>query len=107
MTTPEHALFTVVKPLIPGIAGVVISLKFLPKETTYFNRLTSLLAGLIIYYYLGGVLVEHYQLAGVYRAATEFLTGVFGLGICSHLYNAIPQVITGIITKYTGNSGEQ
>lgn len=103
MSMPEHALLSILKPLAPSIAGALISLQFIPHEAGKANRFVSFLSGVVIAYYLGGGVIDWFNVTGVSASAINFSCGLFGLTTISHLWVEIPKALAAARVKYLGS----
>lgn len=85
------ALWRVVDTVLPGAAGALVSLRFIPG--TPVQRATSLLLGIACAHYLGNGVVGWWQVpGGLVADAIKFTAGVFGLTIVGHAYEQLPEI---------------
>ncbi|WP_024972600.1 hypothetical protein [Ralstonia pickettii] len=83
------ALLRVVDTILPGAAGALVSLRFIPG--TPVQRVASLLLGIACAHYLGnGVIGLWHVPAGLESDAIKFIAGVFGLTIVGYAYGELP-----------------
>jgi hypothetical protein len=84
----------------PGLAGSFLSLRFLPKDATFSDRLWASVGGVASAFFLTPAVVE---VAGVASARVEgsmgFLAGVIGMALLGQLAAAVREVrLVSILT---------
>lgn len=80
----------VTSPFVVGVAGSVVSLKFVPKDTTFFSRLANLLCGSLIAGYFAQPLSDWLQLVKQSDVlGVAFALGLLGLSIIAAVFRAV------------------
>lgn len=112
MTHPDSDLAAALSALLaklgPGIAGAIISLKFIPEGTTWMARFLSLAGGVAAAAYLAPALVEWLGVASArIEAGMGFLVGSLAMVVLGEATQAvheaqIGQAVRGWLRKRAG-----
>lgn len=75
---------------LPGLAGALVSLKFLGGELSRSQKLISFAAGFACAIYVAPALIEFFGIQGTrVHSGIEFLTGLFSMAVCRELFAEI------------------
>lgn len=87
------ALWATTIKIWPGIMGSLASLRFMPKESTWGDRATSLITGVIIASYLGPGIAEITGVdSEILRSSITLLAGLFSMTVIGELIATIKEV---------------
>lgn len=116
MAAPDNevsaALVAALAKMAPGVAGAIISLRFMPVETTWLDRLMSVAGGIAASAFLAPAVSEWLGVASVrIEAGMGFMMGSLGLVVLGEATKAVReaqlgQALRGWIRKLAGLPNE-
>lgn len=82
-----------------GVAGSLAALRWLPKESTWADRLASLAGGIAAATILGPAIAEVANASTRIEYAIVFVVGLFGMAVIGELMTAIREVQLATIAR--------
>lgn len=100
MDTQPDAWASALLRFVPGLAGAVVSLRWLPAETTHLGRGLATVGGMSAAMYVGPMLAELTSIQSAKgEAGLVFLTGLFGMMVAGELIAALRAIEAGPIIR--------
>lgn len=102
--TAYEAVRDVLLPLIPSLAGAVVSLQFLGKGLSVYHKVSSVCVGVACAVYVAPVVISWFGIDGKeLHASLQFLIGLFALAIGREIFREIENgLIQRIRDKFLG-----
>lgn len=93
-------------PLVAGIFGAIVGLKFVP-GLTWLERVTNLGAGGVIAYYVAPALANWWGLSEHMVGFMSFILGMFGLSVAAAIFQGIRTLnLAEVITEWLKPRGK-
>lgn len=91
-------------PLIPSLAGAVVSLQFVRKGLSIYHKISSVCVGVACAVYVAPVVISWFGIDGKeLHASLQFLIGLFALAIGREVFREIENgLIQRIRDKFLG-----
>lgn len=108
MNLEEFVGRTVTNPLMAGIMGALVGLRFAP-GAAWWERIGNVFAGALCAGYLSPAVAYFMGLASMeLRAALAFMLGMFGMSLAAALVQAIRETQwAALITRRLGGKGAE
>lgn len=86
------ALWAVLAKVAPGVAGSILALRWVPEGATRWDRVWTVVGGVLFAVYVGPFLSEAFELSEGLQSGLLFVVGLFGMTVAGQITVAIKEV---------------
>jgi hypothetical protein len=104
--TAYEAVRDVLLPLIPSLAGSIVSLQFVGRDLSFPHKISSICVGVACAVYVAPVVISWFGIDGKeLHASLQFLIGLFALAIGREIFREIESgLIQRVRDKFLGGN---